>query len=316
MRKEREYSMNFGPSKIKLKIAEIIIELKSKFPVQPLESAYGWRCASFIYRGNKKPRISFNIELRENLPLVKRGNKIFIAIHPLSKDVNWILYQDNDKYIIEKYVPQKEQVAILNKDFKKGIIYLLSKDIDKRYELEAIIYDLLQIILINYLADKKGIFVHGIGLKDVDDSGFLFIGPTQSGKSTTARLWHKYSKAKVLNDDRVIIRKVKGKFFIFGTPWHGDFNDYLKSVPDKAELKNLFFIYHHSRHRLDYLKSAKAFKHLYPNIFPTFWNKEGLSKQTTLCQDLTKTKPCFYLGFKKNKSVISFVRQAKETTSL
>lgn len=297
--------------RIKLKIADIIIELKSQFRMQPLTGKYDWRYENFIYNGRKNPEIILGIKAKAKAPLLYRSNRIFTTIHPLSGETNWSLFKKGNKYVIRQYVSQKRQYTILNKDFSKGTVYLLSDKKDITWKLEDIIYDLLQIILINYLSKKEGIFVHSIGLKDIDKSGLLFAGPSKSGKSTTARLWYKHSKAKVLNDDRMVIRKVNGNFFIFGTPWHGDFRDYLKSIPDKAKLKSIFFIYHNSKNKINYLQSKKAFGYLYPNIFPTFWNKENLERQINLCQDLVSSIPSYKLGFKKDKSVISVVRSRK-----
>lgn len=146
-----------------------------------------------------------------------------------------------------------------------------------------------------------------LALKILIRGDFLFIGPTQSGKSSMARIWYD-SKAKVMNDDRMVIREIENRFYIFGTPWHGNFSEYFKSYLDKAELKRVFFIYHDSKNKINKIKSKEAFKHLYPNIFPVFWNKEDLEKQIDLCNKLTSLVPSYRLGFKKDKSVISAVR--------
>lgn len=301
--------------RIKLKIADIIIELKSCIRMRPLNRKCIWRYKNFIYQDKKNPEIRLDIEANPKEPLLQNENKIFTSTHPLSSDTYWSLYKNGKKYVIRKSVSSKKQYAIFNQDFSKGTIFLLSEKKDMTWSTEDIIYDILQIILINYLSKRDGIFIHSMGLKDIDKSGLLFVGPSQSGKSTTARLWHKHSRAKVLNDDRVVIRKIKDRFYIFGTPWHGDFSDYLKSSPDKAELKNIFYIYHHTKNKLRNIKPKKKFGYLYPNIFPTFWNKETLEQQINLCQELISAIPFFTLGFKKNKSVISVVRSAKEMNS-
>lgn len=295
--------------RVKLKIADTVIVLNSRFKMEPLKEEYGWRYRHFIYKGKKMPEITLYIKLREKVPLLYASSRIFSVNHPLSGDTNWSLFKKDNKYVIEQYISQKKQCAVLNKDFNQGFIHLHFDKDDTTWKLEDIIYDLLQIILINYLSKKEGIFVHSTGLKDTNKKGLLFVGPTQAGKSTTARLWYNHSKAEVLNDDRMIIRKVNSQFFIFGSPWHGDFSDYLASRQGKAKLKRLFFIHHARNHKIKALNPKEAYHNFYPNIFPTFWNKDSLEKQTKLCQDIVTNIPCYRLGFRKDSSVIEFVRK-------
>lgn len=152
-----------------------------------------------------------------------------------------------------------------------------------------IIYDFLQVLLINYLAYRnQGIFTHSAGIKDLDGSGLLFAGKSGAGKSTTARLWHKHSKARVLNDDRIIIRKLNGKFFIYGSPWHGEFSDYLSSEVESACLKKIFFIRHFSKNIAIQVLPKQAFILLYPVLFPAFRDKNCLENIAVFCDDLIK----------------------------
>ena len=178
--------------------------------------------------------------------------------------------------------------------------------------VEDIIYDFLQVLLINYFAlHKKEIFVHSIGVKDLDGKGLLFAGKSGAGKSTTAKLWHKYSKAMVLNDDRIIVRKLNGKFFIYGAPWHGEFSDYLYSKIESAPLEKLFFIYHATHNTIRQISQKEAFNWLYPALFPTFWDKGNLENIVSFCQDLLRNVACYRLGFVNNKKIIEFVRKSK-----
>lgn len=296
----------------KLKIADIIINLKSKFQMAALNEKYDWRYQNFFYSGEEKADINLKIETVKELPKISgQSQKIFTTVHPLSKKTNWKLFKNKNHFIIEQYISVKNQRAILNQNFSRGAVYLKGEKKNQQWKISDLIYDLLQIILINYLARNDGFFVHGVGIKDIDNVGFLFPAKSGGGKSTTARLWDKNSKAKILNDDRVIVRKIKNKFFIFGTPWHGDFHDYLKSLPEKAELKKIFLIYHRKENKIEKLKTSEAFSIFYPNVFVTFWNKKTLKKQIEICHQLVKKTPVFYFGFRKEKSAIKFVRQAK-----
>ena len=76
--------------------------------------------------------------------------------------------------------------------------------------------------LLQKLIDLDGIVFHCSALA-VDDKGYLFTAPSGTGKSTHASLWRKLlgDKVVMVNDDKPIIRKVNGEFFVYGTPWTG-----------------------------------------------------------------------------------------------
>jgi len=153
--------------------------------------------------------------------------------------------------------------------------------------------------------------IKNISFEIYDGEIVSIIGPSGCGKSTTGRLWHKHSKAMVLNDDRIIVRKLNGKFFIYGSPWYGEFSDYLYSIIESAPLNKLFFIHHASNNIVRQISQKEAFNLLYPAFFPTFWNKDSLENVVSFCQDLIKNVFCYSLGFVNNKKLIGSVRKIR-----
>ena len=57
----------------------------------------------------------------------------------------------------------------------------------------------------------------------VDGQAVLFTAPSGTGKSTHRNLWLKNfgERVTVINDDKPIIRRIDGKFYVCGTPWRG-----------------------------------------------------------------------------------------------
>ena len=300
---------------IKLKIADVVILMHSCFPLEQFtkeeqEIQREERFNNFFYKGREDPHIKINIKIVNRLPSIPRTKPLFVTYHFQDGKENWRLVKKGATYIYKSPLEDKKQVILVNRTFDKVTAYLLpKKGKGKVWNTSDIIYDFLQVLLINYFAQRnEGIFTHAIGVKDLDKSGLLFAGKSGCGKSTTARLWHKHSRAMVLNDDRIIVRKVKGNFFIYGSPWHGEFSDYLDSRIESAQLKKLFFIHHSPKNRIRPIFKKEAFNLLYTALFPTFWDKRCLGNIVSFCHDLIKTVPCFNLGFVNNKEIIGFVR--------
>lgn len=302
--------------KTSLKIAGIIIRMESRFGLEKL-TKYGKRVErqerfnNFFYDGKEDPHILIKVEIVDKLPQIRKTEPVFITYHFEDGSENWRLLKKDNNYIYKSPLKGKKQLVLVNGNFNRVTAYLLpKKDKNWVWNTTDIIYDFLQVLLINYFALKKrGIFTHAIGVKELDGKGLLFAGKSGTGKSTTARLWHNHSKAMVLNDDRIIVRKLKGRFFIYGSPWHGEFSDYLASRIESAPLERLFFIHHSSQNTVKRISEKEAFNLLYPALFPTFWDKGCLENIVSFCQDLIKSVPCYSLGFVNDKKVINFVRK-------
>jgi len=301
--------------KIKLKIADVIIEMKSRFFIELPQHKYSCRYENFIYRGRGKPNITIDVKLVKKLPkLEKHTKRIFSTIHPESHEINWALFKNSRHYILKTFdVALKQQCFVLNRNFNKATAYLLNRKKDGRLflSIEDVLYDALQIILIHYLSKRGGIFVHSVGMKDRAGKGLLFAGKSGQGKSTLARIWHKHSRDQVLNDDRIIVRKINNRFFMYGSPWHGGFYDYLISRADKARIERLFFLFH-SRKNQAHLLKKDSFSFLYPCLFPPSWDKKGLERTIITCQNLIDEVSCFKLGFKNTKNIINFTKNIKK----
>lgn len=72
------------------------------------------------------------------------------------------------------------------------------------------------------LSDYEGFFFHSSCL-ELDGDGYLFTALSGTGKSTHTRNWRKLfgDRVTMINDDKPIIRKIDGIFYVCGTPWMG-----------------------------------------------------------------------------------------------
>lgn len=284
---------------LKLRIADIVISVisedkKQKFGV---DGPYKY----FVTDG--KPDISFYTHYGY-IPKSKLGKKIF------DTGTTWSLYQNNGRHILKTY----SKVIILESDFKSGDIYIRTQGAKRKvgYPLN---YPLDEVLMINLLAQERGVMIHSCGVSSKGE-GLLFAGTSQMGKSTMANLWKKSKvqvaetrsqgqKITIFSDDRVIIQKMYRRFWIYGTPWHGDAK---VCSPERAPLKKIFFLKHAKKNSVKKIEPLDAASRLIVCSFPTFWDKKGMEFTLKFCSELAQKIPCYELGFFPNNSVLDFIK--------
>jgi hypothetical protein len=213
----------------------------------------------------------------------------------------WSCCRSNNRYIFTDRLSPEEPPDILislKDSFSCGDIYT------NRQEGFPFSYPLDEILTINLLAHNHGLLVHACGLVD-KGKGMLFLGCSSAGKSTLARLWSNNRRAKILNDDRVIIRKINDGFSIYGTPWHGEARIF--SV-QKAPLEKIFFIKHARKNSIKEIGPLDATARLIVCSFPPLWDKEGMTLTLDCCAELVQEIPCYELGFVPDTSILDFVQ--------
>jgi hypothetical protein len=212
--------------------------------------------------------------------------------------VGWNLHQTNSGYVLRDY----STVAILESDWQVGQIYVDPEEWAGGFPLGSRLNELL---IINLLAKGRGVISHACGISTYGE-GLLFPGISQAGKSTMANLWKSESgKITVLSDDRIIIRKQDGQFWIYGTPWHGEAK---VCSPEKAPLEKIFFLKHAKTNKVERIEGINAASKLLVCSFPTFWDKKGMEFTLGFIDELTREVPCYELEFVPNKTVIDFVK--------
>jgi hypothetical protein len=163
-------------------------------------------------------------------------------------------------------------------------------------------YPLGELLLVQLLARRGGLLVHGCGVDD-GGRGLLFAGESGDGKSTMARLWE--GAGRVLNDDRVALRVRGSAVEMYGTPWHGD---HPEVGPGGVTLSRIFVLSRAAQHRTAPLGPAEAASLLLARSFPPLWSGDGVARALAALEEIAALAPCARLGFAPTPDVVPFVR--------
>lgn len=230
------------------------------------------------------------------------GEKIFDSGGP------WQLYAEGGSYRFVCTSPffgsGPYKVARFNRDFTSGEVCLHRPYLASQPSVYPLEYPLDELLLTNLLARGRGVEVHACGVVDTAGRGYLFIGQSGAGKSTMARLWQKTGKAQILSDDRIILRDVDKRLWMYGTPWHGEAQF---SYSARAPVTGLFFLCRGQRNELASLRGAEAAARLFACSFPPFYSREGLDFTLSFLEQVVKSVPCYELRFVPDESVVDFL---------
>lgn len=111
----------------------------------------------------------------------------------------------------------------------------------------------LRTLLALYLPQRGGVLLHASAVRH-EGTGYVFAGRSGAGKSTVARLLA--DRAEVLSDELVAIRRMPSGWWVFGTPFWGEFTR--AGVNLSAPLHAIYLLRHATQHRLEPLPRRDA----------------------------------------------------------
>jgi hypothetical protein len=262
----------------------------------------------FLRNISKDPASDLLITIHNNsFELPAGAEKVFHA--PLVEEINgtmikhgdnfWSVYKHRSDIYIKTIFPQsktgKEGLLKFSLTSRKWDLYLhkAGKETDPlEYPLDGLI--------LYYLTVMYGdIMIHASGVNH-SGNGYLFSGVSGKGKSTMARLWDK-SGTKVIHDDRLIIRKTTGSYFMHNTPVYND------DEPRSAPLKKIFLIDHGLENKMIPVRGATAVSMVMANGIQHSWNKEIIAGMMGSLSVLCSYIPVYKLSFKPNRTIIDYI---------
>jgi hypothetical protein len=114
-----------------------------------------------------------------------------------------------------------------------------------------------------HLLRYNAFFLHSC-VVEMEGAAYAFSADSGVGKSTHASLWLRAfgEKAKVINGDLPIIRRIEGTFYAYGTPWGGKEG---WQVNTRSPLRSICFLERGSSNMIRRLNAAEAFLYLRHN---------------------------------------------------
>jgi len=225
----------------------------------------------------------------------------------------WQLYEKNNIYVFslnsEAFGSIPYTVARVRKDWTWGEARLHRGYFNPDESIYPLEYPLDELLMVNFLSLGRGAEVHACGVVSSHGDGHLFLGQSRAGKTTLARLWQKEKGAAILSDDRIILRQLDGKVWMYGTPWHGEAEI---ASPARLPLTRIYFLQHGKTNELVQLGTTEAVARLFACSFLPFHSPEALEFTLGFFEKVAKAVPCCDLKFLPDKRAVEFIQQLAE----
>lgn len=225
--------------------------------------------------------------------------------NPCFETGRWCFYRLQNR-LISKIHPHRVNTSSVYMEIiphcSTGTIYIDSAFYQSgRYPLNT---PMFEIVFTTLLARQGGLLAHASGVFHGQNS-VLFMGSSGTGKTTSARLWERYTSASVLCDDRIAIRKMGDEFWAFGTPWHGE---HPVVSPLGGRLDKILFLKHARENKAERMALSRSSAMLYARSFPPLWDKAGLDRWVDTSVRLAQEVPCYDFGFVPDASAVEYVQ--------
>lgn len=246
-----------------------------------------------IYKGQKK--LPAKAERVFHAPYVEEINGV--QIH--NRTNFWSVWKHHSDLYIKTVFPlsSSEKNAVLKFSLTSSEWDLWIDSAER--EIDPFEYPLDGLILYYLTVINGDILIHASGVNN-DGLGYLFSGVSGKGKSTIARLWDNYG-AKVIHDDRLILKNTGSGYMMFNTPVYND------DEPLESPLNKIFIIDHAIENKIVPLKDAGAVGLIMANCIQHNWDADIIVRLLTSVSNMCGEVPVARLHFRPDRTAIDYI---------
>lgn len=169
-------------------------------------------------------------------------------------------------------------------------------------------FEFLSRIAVYSMIDSSVLTFHGV-LMEINGKGVIISAPSETGKTTHARLWRDEKNALIINGDNACCYKENGVWKGFGIPWSGTSGENLNRNVEIAALAILERAEENNVRRID---EYYAFRKLYSLIHYPSWDIRKTDAAFDLCNDFLHDVPVFELECLPDIDAVETLHRALE----
>lgn len=156
----------------------------------------------------------------------------------------------------------KTVLCALNKEYTEFILSV--RDICS----EEVFLELFIAAFYSYISMQEALLMHA-SVVAYENQGIVFTAASGVGKTTQAELWDKYKGAKILNGDKVFLKREKDSIRAWGSPWKGS-SPYAEN--ESVPLKAIAVLEQAEENSIRKLEGLDVLEYVVPHVFFPSWD--------------------------------------------
>ena len=137
----------------------------------------------------------------------------------------------------------------------------------------------------------------------------LFTAPSETGKSTQARLWCDHAGAELVNGDRAAVRIMDGAVYACGTPFSGS-SPVRRNVT--RPLAAIVYLSQAPENTITRLKGVRAFRRVWEGCTVNTWDREDVEKATKTVSEVVSRIPVHHLACTPDIRAVELLKHTME----
>ncbi|MBQ7871774.1 MAG: hypothetical protein IJ357_06495 [Oscillospiraceae bacterium] len=158
------------------------------------------------------------------------------------------------------------------------------------------------------LAEHDGILLHAAFIEH-EGRAILFTAPSETGKSTQARLWCEHMGAALVNGDRAAVRVAGDRVLACGVPFAGS-STVRRNVT--MPLEAIVYLSQAPENSITRLGGRLAFRRVWEGCTVNVWEREDVERATATVSGIIGRTPVYHLACTPDRRAVELLKNTME----
>lgn len=168
---------------------------------------------------------------------------------------------------------------------------------------EEVFLELFMAAFYSYISLHHALLMHA-SCVSYKNQGIVFTASSGVGKTTQAELWAEHKGAKILNGDKVFLKRENDGIHAWGSPWKGS-SPYAEN--DSAPLKAIVVLEQAEENSIQKLEGLDVLEHVVPHVFFPSWDTNCEQAVLTFLDQVLEETEIYLLKCRPDETAVELL---------
>lgn len=168
---------------------------------------------------------------------------------------------------------------------------------------EEVFMELLMVAFYSYISIQNALLMHA-SCVSYENQGIVFTASSGVGKTTQAESWAKYKGAKILNGDKVFLKREDDGIHAWGSPWKGS-SPYTEN--ESVPLKAIVVLEQAEENRIEKLEGLDVLEHVVSHVFFPSWDTNCEQAVLTFLDEVLRETEIYLLKCRPDEDAVELL---------